>query len=160
MRSRAHPVRRAASDDDGQVMVLTLGFVVVALLLVAVVGSVAAAHLERKRVLALADLVALDAADALTEQAYFERGLGADGGIDGLPLSDAAVRSAVEDYLERHPEQWSGWRSLRVRDASSPDGRSARVEFVVVTNPGPGGWLLSWWGEGVELRAESVARAS
>lgn len=157
---RARLVGRASSDDEGQVMLLTLGFVVVALLLVAVVASVAAVHLERKRVLALADLVALDAADALTERAYFERGVGADGEAVGIPLSDAAVRRAVDDYLERHPEQRAGWRSLRVRDASSPDGRSARVELVVVTNPGPGGWLLSWWGDGVELRAESVARAS
>lgn len=151
---------RRADDDEGQVMILTLGFVVVALLLVAVVASVAALHLERKRVLALADLVALDAADALTERAYFESGVGVDAEVDGLPLTDHAVRDAVEDYLQRHPDEWAGWRSLRVRDASSPDGRSARVELEAVANPGPGGWLLSWWGEGVELRAESVARAS
>ena len=50
-------------------MILTIGFVVVALLLITVVASAAGVHLERKRLLALADLLALEAADAVDDDA-------------------------------------------------------------------------------------------
>ena len=52
---------RMGRRDDGQIMILTIGFVVVALLLVTVVASAAGVHLERKRLLALADVLALEA---------------------------------------------------------------------------------------------------
>lgn len=51
--------------------ILLIGFVVVALALVAVVASAAQVHLERTRLAALADLAALAAAEQVSDEAYF-----------------------------------------------------------------------------------------
>ncbi len=87
--------RRVGRGDDGQVMLLAIGYAVIALLLVTVVVTATGIHLERKRLLALADLTALQAADALDPDAYFSRG----SGDDLVVLGDAQVRAEVTDYL-------------------------------------------------------------
>jgi len=143
--------------DDGQILVLTLGYVVIALLLVTVVASATAVHLERKRLLALADLVALESADALAEHGYFPSGAGNGA---GLPLSDASVRVAVEDYLRDNPGAAAGLDDLTVLSATTPDGRSAEVRLGAVARPAVVSWVLAPWTDGIALQAESVARAS
>jgi hypothetical protein len=149
--------RRDVRGDDGQILVLTLGYVVIALLLVTVVASASAVHLERKRLLALADLAALESADALAERGYFPTG--ADG-RPGLPLSDASVRAAVEDYLRDNPGAAAGLDDLTVLSATTPDGESAEVRLGAVARPAVVSWVLSPWTDGIALEAESVARAS
>ncbi len=83
------------AGDDGQVMLLAIGYAVIALLLVTVVVTATGIHLERKRLLALADLTALQAADALDPDAYFSRG----SSDDLVVLGDAQVQAEVTDYL-------------------------------------------------------------
>ena len=159
--SEPGPAARA-DGDDGQVMILTLGFVVVALLLVTVVVSAAGVHLERKRLLALADLLALEAADAVGDDRYFAPGAGqGDPATEGLPLTDASVRAAVDGYLRDNPD--AADRLGRVRgalDASTPDGRSAQVRLGAVVRPVLVSWVLAPWSDGIALEAESVARGS
>ncbi|MGY4645694.1 pilus assembly protein TadG-related protein [Cellulomonas sp. URHB0016] len=151
--------RREVRGDDGQILVLTLGYVVIALLLVTVVASATAVHLERKRLLALADLVALESADALADNGYFPSG-GRPGGGGGLPLSDASVRAAVEDYLRDDPGAAAGLDQLTVLSATTPDGQSARVRLGALAKPAVLSWVLAPWSDGIALEAESVARAS
>ena len=83
-------------------MILTIGFVVVALLLITVVASAAGVHLERKRLLALADVLALEGADAVGDDRYYAPGAGP--ASPGCPLTDAAVRAAVDEYLRDNPD--------------------------------------------------------
>lgn len=151
---------RTGGQDEGQVLLLTLGFVVVALLLVLVVSAATAVHLDRKRLVALADVVALDAADALASPGYFAPGAGqgepARGGID---LSDASVRAAVEDYLRENPSATEPFATVRVLEATSPDGRSAHVRLGAVVRVPVVGGVLSTWSDGVTVEAESSARA-
>ncbi|MFH5822314.1 hypothetical protein [Georgenia sp. AZ-5] len=52
-------------------MLLSLAFGVLVLALVLVVASASAVHIERKRLLALADAAAADAADAMDAAAYY-----------------------------------------------------------------------------------------
>ena len=115
-------------------MILTLGFVVVALLLLTVVVSAAGVHLERKRLLALADLLALEGADAVGDDRYFVPGAGQRGpGTGGVPLTDAAVRASVDGYLRDNPD--AAERLGRVRGARRHDARRA----VRAGAPGRGG---------------------
>jgi hypothetical protein len=152
---------RRAARDDGQIMILTIGFVVVALLLITVVASAAAVHLERKRLLALADVLALEAADAVGDDRYFAPGAGrGDPDEEGLPLTDAAVSAAVDRYLADNPDAASAWDELAVLSASTPDGRSARVHLGAVVRPVLLTWVLAPWQDGIALEAESSARGS
>ena len=155
--ARAARARATGGSDDGQVMLLSLGFAVLALALVLVVGAATGVHLDRKRLLATADLAALAAADQVSER-YFEPGAGR--GSAGVPLTDASVRAAVEQFLADHPDPAARWDGVRVLEASTPDGRTARVRLGAVTRPPLLTWVTAPWSDGIVLEVESVARAS
>ncbi len=155
--ARVARARATGGSDDGQVMLLSLGFAVLALALVLVVGAATGVHLDRKRLLATADLAALAAADQVSER-YFEPGAGR--GPAGVPLTDASVRAAVEQYLADHPDRAARWDGVRVLEASAPDGRTARVRLGAVTRPPLLTWVTAPWSDGIPLEVESVARAS
>ena len=140
-------------------MLLTLGFVVVALLLLTVVVSAAGVHLERKRLLALADLLALEGADAVGDDRYFVPG-GSGPRTGGVPLTDDSVRASVESYLSDNPDAAAAWDEFAVLDATTPDGRTAEVHLGAVVRPVLLSWVLAPWSDGIALEAESVARGT
>jgi hypothetical protein len=153
-RLRAAAGRRGG--DEGQVTILAIGFTAVAIVLVLVVAAAAKVHLERSRLLALTDLVALDASDAVSQPSYFA----AQGRGDGVPLTDARVRASVELYLRAHPDATRGLGDVVVLAADTPDGHSAHVRLGAVAHPGGAGGVLTAWSGGVHLEADAVARAS
>lgn len=151
------PARTGAGPTDresGRIMLLTSAFVAFALMLVAVVASASAVHLDRKTLYDVADLAAADAASAMSPDAFY-----AGGGTpaDGAPLtlSDADVRTAVDQYLAEHPPGIP----LAVTGASSPDGRSARVSLATVSRPPLLRWFTDAFGGGITVTASSTARA-
>src|SRR5690625_1307197 len=60
--------------DDGRITLLTLGFGVVLVALIAVIVAASSIHLERKSLFVLADLAAVRAADALAEARSYAEG--------------------------------------------------------------------------------------
>lgn len=141
-------------DDDGQVMLLSIAFGVLALLLVTAVVSATGVHLERKRLLALADLAALDAADALDEDVYYTRGEG-----DAvLVLTSGRVRDAVEAHLAASPEA-ERLDELTVLHAGTSDGRTAEVTLGAVARPVLLSWVTAGWSDGIALTVSTSARA-
>lgn len=150
----------AARGDDGQITLLTIGFVAVALMLVVVVVSATGVHLERKRLVALADLAALDAADSLDGEAYLTGGVADEAGEGGLPLRDAGVRAAVERYVAAEADETARWAQFAVLGAGTPDGRTATVHLAAVVRPPLLGWVLAPWSDGITIEAQSSARAS
>jgi len=151
-----YPTRCWRADDSGQITLLAIGFMVVALALVAVVASATAVHLDRKSVVALADLVALEAADALSDETYFANPVTADD--PGVPLTDGAVADAVEEYLAAHGDD--GLAGLRVLEASTDDGWTATVRLGAVSRPPLVWWLVGTWSDGFAVTGEAHARAS
>jgi hypothetical protein len=147
--------------EGGQVAILLVGLVVVAIALVTVVASAASLHLDRTRLAALADLAALDAADAISDAAYYG-GPSAAGGAapdDEPALTDADVAAAVDAYLRDHPDPAARWDEVRVLEATSPDGRTARVRLAAVVRPAMGSWVLAPFAGGIAIGASSSARA-
>lgn len=139
-------------------LLLTLCYAVIALLLITVVVSASGVHLERKRLLAVADQAALAAADAMGEDVYYGRGPSATGRDGSLVvLTDASVRSAVEEHLERSPgaARLTGLTVL----GTSTDGRTAEVSLGAVARPPLISWVTAAWSEGIALQATSRARA-
>lgn len=149
--------RAPGGDDEGQVLLISLGFAVLAIALVLVVGAATGVHLDRKRLLATADLAALAAADEVGDR-YFDEATGREPA--GIPLTDATVRAAVERYLSDHPDPAARWDGVRVLEASTPDGRTAVVRLGAVTRPPLVTWVTAPWSEGITLEVEAVARAS
>jgi uncharacterized membrane protein len=83
-------------NDDGTVLLLILGLVVVAALLVAVVTDVSALYLERRELIAAADGAALAGAQAIDRESVYRNGLPTSGPV---PLDRDAAEQAVRDYL-------------------------------------------------------------
>lgn len=111
-------------DERGQVTVLTVGFLLVLLLLVAVVVNASDAYLERQKLANLADGAALAAADGLDEADFYaER---------ELHLDPAQARELVGRYL--------AGRGVRVEsivvDADRVSLRLARPLDLAITPPG------------------------
>ena len=141
-------------------MLLTAGCVAVGLMLVAMVASTTAVHLDRKQLYDVADLLAADAADAMPPERFYagEARKPADDGV--LTLSDADVERSVAEYLAAHPAALHGLDDVRVIQASTPDGRTARVQLAATAHPPLLRWFTDVLSGGFTVRAMSSARAS
>jgi uncharacterized membrane protein len=153
--SRGRRRLRAPADDDGQVLLLILVYALVALALVTVVVSASAVHLERKRLWALADAAALDAADALDAPAFYRSGTDP---ARGVPLTDGSVRASVEEYVNL-----AGAAARFERFAVDPttgtrDGQTAEVTLVALARPPLVSAVLEAFSGGIELRVTARAR--
>ncbi|MDD9205367.1 hypothetical protein PU560_02660 [Georgenia sp. 10Sc9-8] len=141
---------------------LSIGCGLLALALILVVVSASAVHIERKRLLALADAMAADAATAIALPEYYA---GAEAVISGggpsVPLTDASVRAAAQEYLDRAPVVLTGRvEGLRViAPTGTPDGATAEVTVAARARPPLVPWVLLPWSDGIDLRATSRARA-
>lgn len=151
-----HRLRR---DDSGQVMVLAIGFLAVALALIAVVVAVTSVQLERKRLMTIADSAAAYAAGAFDED-LFHASLERDptDRAPGIVLSDASVTAAVATYLEDSRDAVE-LRHVRIVSATTPDGQTAVVELAGTARPALVGWLVDVIdADGVRIVVQGSAR--
>ncbi len=150
------PLADAPAPNDaesGRILLLSLGFAVIGLMLVGMIASAAAVHLDHKRLYNVADLLAASAADSTP--------LGSPPSASGgLGLTDADVARTVTAELESYPFPGDLPEELRVVEASSPDGRSARVTVTARSHPPLLSWFTHAFGGGFALTATSTARAS
>lgn len=114
--------------DDGSSLVLTIGYAALALVLVLLVTAATSLYLERKRLLALADSVALVGAESFSLTEVIRDG-------DGLhpALTDAGVATASARFLGTY--SGDSLVSVRLERANSVDGRSARVTLSSEWSP-------------------------
>ncbi|NTW39874.1 MAG: hypothetical protein HGA44_08275 [Cellulomonadaceae bacterium] len=154
-------------------MLLSIAYGALALLLVTVVVSATSIHLDRKRLLALADLAALDAADALDENAYFSRTSDAStagstpadptapdrpNGTALVTLTPATVHASAARYIEAAgPATRLG--GLTLVEATTTDGRTAEVTLAALARPTLVSWITAPWSDGVVLRVTAHATA-
>jgi hypothetical protein len=141
-------------DDDGQVLLLIIAYAALALVLVTVVVGASAVHLERKRLLAVADAAALDAADAIDDGALYGHGAGP----GGVPLTDASVRRSVGDYVSS-VDAAARFHSFAVGvPTGTPDGRTAEVTLVATARIPLVSYVLADFADGIPLRVTARAR--
>ncbi|CAL4859978.1 pilus assembly protein TadG-related protein [Microbacterium sp. MM2322] len=129
-------------DEEGSVLLLTLGYAVLALVLVFVTVDATSLYLAQKRTQAAADAAALAGADGFTLEV-----------IEGEPraeLSDRGVREQAEAIV-------SAEQDVSLVSASTPDGVSARV--VVSTRWRPPISTL-FVPDGVPLEATATSRTA
>ncbi|WP_404496104.1 pilus assembly protein TadG-related protein [Arthrobacter sp. GAS37] len=142
---------RKSEGEDGHLMVLTIGYVVIALLLATVVAAASAIYIEHKKLLSVADGASVAAADSYA--------LGqVDNGAEtpSAVLNSERVRSVTESYLSQSGAH-SRFDQLAVaRGTGSPDSTTAEVVLSAVAHPPVVSFLLP---EGVPIEARSTARS-
>jgi Flp pilus assembly protein TadG len=105
-----------ARNDDGTILILTIGFVIIGMLLVWAVIDASAVFLDRRDLSSAVDGTALAAAQQVNVGAVYAQGVGTD-----LPLDPAAVQRAVEAYVAQNfpASRYPGWALSGF--ASGPD---------------------------------------
>lgn len=144
-------VRRG--DDAGTIGILTLGFSVLALVLILVVSAATAVHLSRMRLTHLADELAQDAADSVDSGSYYAAGRNS----GDIHLSRAAMIAAVEGHMSQRGTD--GLEGVRLVAVDSPDSATARVTVSVVVYPLFGIEALMPFADGITLTATGESRA-
>ena len=135
--------------DEGRIALLSLGFGLLALVLVLVVVSASAVHLQRKRLYALADAAAADAADALDGATYYS-------GDGERLLSDASVRASAGEYVDAYADLPG---VVVAAGTGTPDGRTAVVALDVDVRPLFAAFVPEAFAGGIRLSATSRAVA-
>jgi uncharacterized membrane protein len=149
---RRQPGRQPrARPQEGQVLVLIIGFVLTGLLVATVVIAASSVYLEHKKLLSLADAASVAAADNFTLGQ-----LGNAGGTPSAVLSGARVRNAVVDYLGRNGG-FARFSGLVVAPSTgSPDGATAVVVLSASVHPPVVNFLVP---DGIRIEARSTARS-
>lgn len=111
-------------SDDGQIGVMTIGFLVFLGLLAVVVVNSSAAFLQRQQLDNVADGAALAAADGLSRSAFYRRG--------DVELDASQARQLVGDYVT------GDVRIVRV--SATDDEVHVRLERSVDLALAPPGW--------------------
>ncbi|MEZ2392058.1 pilus assembly protein TadG-related protein [bacterium RCC_150] len=141
----------SGEKEEGQTLVLTIGYVAIALLLATVVAAVSAVYIEHKKLLSMADGASVAAADSY--------GLGqVEGGVQtpSAVLSAERVRGVTQSYLNQNGAH-SRFEQLAIDTGTgSPDSTTAEVALSAVARPPVVSFLLP---EGVRIEARSTARA-
>ena len=134
--------------EEGAAVPLIIGLLAIALAFVAVAAGATSLHLDRLRLLTVADGAALAAAESFRV---------ADVSVQGdevVPaLTEGAVRTAVDRYVA---DARSGVEGVRVVAASTDDGRSATVVLQGTWRPPLASALLP---DGVPIEVTSTAAA-
>jgi len=132
-------------------MVLIIGYILLALLVTTAVMAASALYLEHKKLLSAADGASVAAADSYT--------LGqveTEGGSPTAVLNGARVRSVAADYLIRN-DAHAGLDGLAVAPATgSPDGSTAVVVLTAEVHPPIVNFLIP---DGIRIEATSTARS-
>lgn len=119
------------TDDEGSVLLLTLGYTLLALALVFVCVDATSLYLAQKRAHAAADAAAL---------------AGADGFVLTIEQGDASARLTDEGVRTQAAEVLDALGAATLVEASTPDGVSARVRVALRWHPPvltvfvPDGW--------------------
>jgi uncharacterized membrane protein len=119
--------RWCATDERGSIMVLTLGFIVICILAVAVVVDASTVFLQRRSLQATVDAAALAGAQAIDLDDYYARGA-----ADGIRLDPAAVNAAVRRHLSD---------SQARLESVSIEGAEVVVRARTKVRPPFSGWL-------------------
>lgn len=133
-------VRAAMRDDEGSVLLLALGYTLLALVLVLVAVDATSLYLAQKRADTIADAAALAGADGFVIE------VGEAGAVSRL--DDTAVRDLAAQVVDASPE-------ATLLDASSPDGVSARATISTLWRPPV---LTLFVPDGVALEATATSR--
>lgn len=136
-------LRAAADEDEGSILILTLGYAVLAIAVILVCVDATSLYLAQKRLDALADAAALAGADGFT--------LVVEDGEPRAELTDDGVREQADAVVG------AVGVGATVVDAGTPDGVSARVTVATTWRPPI---IALFVPDGVALEATATSRTA
>lgn len=147
-------VWRSGQQESGQISVLLVGLLAIALMLVLGVVGATSVQLSRIHLLDAADAAALAASDTVDADTLYQAGLG-----EGVPLTSTGVRSAARDHLAQQPvpDRVSSW--WIAEGTGTPDARTAVVRIQGDAKIPVVSGILSAFGGHVRITVESRARS-
>ena len=143
MPRRADSEHASTQEEEGSVLILTLGYAVLAVVAILICVAATSLYLAQKRLDALADAAALAAADG------FE--LTVVGGEPVATLTDADVRNQAQLMVDE-----IGADAVLIA-AEAPDGLSARVTVAGAWHPPV---ITLFVPDGVALQATATSRTA
>lgn len=145
---------RWGAQDSGQISILLIGLLSIALLLILGVVGATSVQLSRIHLLDAADAAALAAADTVDEEALYAGGLG-----EGIPLTSEGVQQAASEQLARQhlPDRVAGWSIAA--GTGTPDTRTAVVRVQGEARIPVVSRILRSLGGEVTITVESRARS-
>ncbi|MCR2763527.1 pilus assembly protein TadG-related protein [Microbacterium sp. zg.B48] len=135
--------RRGVAGDEGSILILTLGYALLAIVVVLVCVDATSLYLAQKRLDALADAAALAGADGFT--------FVVEGEEPKAELTSDGVREQAEAVVGELGDD------AVVVDAGTPDGVSARVTVAGTWRPPV---ITLFVPEGVALEATATSRTA
>lgn len=139
------------SREQGHVMVLLIGYVLIVLLLITVVAAAGSIYLGHKKLLSMADSAALAAADT------FELSGGGASSDPETLLTTQGVLAATQSYLNG-TETPVGLGGIAIDSGTgASDGHTARVSLSAVVHPLFINFLVP---NGINITVASTARAN
>ncbi len=144
---------RHLRDDEGTIGILTLGFALVAVMLILVVSAATSVHMTRMRLAHLADELAEDASDAVSSEGYFA----AASGVEDVRLAQSRITDAVVAHAtQRGTGRLEG---VRIVSVDAPDAVTARVTVQITVYPLFGLEALMPFADGITVTATGQSRA-
>jgi uncharacterized membrane protein len=156
--SRREGAGDEGAGDEGSISLLSLGFAVLAIVLILVVAAATQLQLDRTRLCRMADELAIDAADAMDVPAYYAGNAERPTDLAAVDLSPASMRAVVNGHLTEYAERYH-LDDVAIVGVSSPDGKTAVVSVALVVRPLFGLDALLPWSDGITLSTTSSARA-
>lgn len=141
---------KKAKDEDGQITILVIGFVLLSLLLISVVAGASSLYIAHKKLLSVADSAALAGADTFSLQGS------ASESEPSAQLNGVAVVRAAQAYIESAPLPDSVTGVYLDAGSGSPDGHTAEVTLTGVVHPL---FVSIFVPAGITLTVTSTARA-
>ncbi len=135
---------RPRSRDEGSILVLSLGFIVICILALGVVVDASTVFLARRALQAQADSAALAGAQAIDLDAYY-----ADGTASRIRLDPSAIRVAVERHVRRDPGE-GRLTAVSLRDDV------VLVEMTDRVRPPFSGWLTPSGAYDLDVEAGAI----
>ncbi len=140
-------------DDEGTIGILTLGFAVLAIMLILVISAATSVHMTRMRLVHLADELAEDASDAVSSEGYFATQAGtADVELARSRMTDAVVAHVTQRGTDR-------LEGVSIVSVDAPDAITARVTVEITVYPLFGLEALMPFADGITVTATGQSRA-
>jgi len=136
-------LRTRVADDEGSILILTLGYAVLAIVVVLICVDATSLYLAQKRLDALADAAALAGADGFSFR------------VEGDEPKAELTADGVREQAEAVVGELGG--DVVVVDAGTPDGVSARVTVAGTWRPPV---ITLFVPDGVALEATATSRTA